>query len=76
MNKMNDINFKSMQTNMCDDDLIIAIRKYGVRYVIRNFKLTPEIMKRITCGEFSVIHDEDDIMENEIIEFQKKFKSA
>ena len=55
------------------NDLLIFLKKYGVRYVIRNFKLTPEIIERITYGEFSTINDEDDITQEEINIYQQKF---
>lgn len=56
-----------------NNDLLIFLEKYGVRYVIRNFKLTPEIVKRIVNGEFSTIRDEEDITEEEINIYQSKF---
>ena len=60
-------------TEKTNEELEKLINKFGIRYVIRNFKLTDDICSRITKNEFSNMYDEEDISKDEIREFQKKF---
>ena len=54
-----------------DQNLIKLIEKYGIRYVIRNYKLTDDIILRITQNEFSTINEEENIDKKEIMFYQK-----
>jgi hypothetical protein len=54
-----------------DQNLIKLIEKYGIRYVIRNYKLTDNIILKITQNEFSTIDEEENIDKEEIIFYQK-----
>ena len=55
------------------NELINLIHKYGIRYVIKNFKLVKELIPRIINNEFSDIYEEHDITEFEILFYQQKF---
>jgi len=48
--------------------------KYGVRYVIRNFKLSDNAIKEIMSNKYSTINEENDIEYREIISYQKCLK--
>jgi len=54
--------------NLCSGHLI---EKYGVRYAIRNFKLSDDIIQKILNNEFSCLYEEMDISKEEIETFQK-----
>lgn len=73
INRIDQLSQLHMDNINKNNDLLIFLEKYGVRYVIRNFKLTPEILKRIVNGEFNTIRDEEDITEEEINIYQSKF---
>lgn len=59
---------------MNDGQLINLIKKYGVRYVIRNFKLSENIISSIVKNEFSSLSEEDDIDISEIRKYQEALK--
>lgn len=60
---------------MSTEELVELIRVYGVRYVIRNYKLTDKVIDRIINNELCDIEDEKLIDYNDIMFFQKKFKN-
>lgn len=60
-----------MSSTELDSNLIKLIEKYGIRYVIRNYKLTDDIILRITQNEFSTINEEENIDKKEIMFYQK-----
>ena len=60
-----------MSSTELDSYLIKLIEKYGIRYVIRNYKLTDDIILRITQNEFSTINEEENIDKKEIMFYQK-----
>ena len=73
INSMEQLLQSNVDNTNKNNDLLICLKKYGVRHVIRNYKLTPEIVKKIVNGEFSTICDEEDITEEEINIYQSKF---
>lgn len=47
------------------------VERYGLRYVIRNYLLDEETIRKIIRNEYSIINEEFDISEAEISEYQK-----
>jgi acyl CoA:acetate/3-ketoacid CoA transferase alpha subunit len=57
-----------------DTQFKILIEKYGIRYVIRNYKLSNSAIADVVSGKYSSISEEDDIDTREILEYQKHLK--
>lgn len=51
------------------------ISKHGLRYVIRNYVLDEETIKKIVGNEYSVLSEEYDISLKEINEYQENLKT-
>lgn len=58
---------------MTHDEFKELIRKFGVRYVIRNYKLPKDFISEILQNKMSCLCEEEDIDINEITSYQNKF---
>lgn len=58
-----------------DDAIIELINKYGARYVVRNYLLSHELIRRIAEGHFCSIDEDEYMDEHEIKMYQKFFLS-
>jgi hypothetical protein len=57
-----------MQSDEC---IVKIINEMGVRHVIKNYKLSYDMIQRISNNEFSCLYEETDILIEEIDAYQK-----
>ena len=74
MKSLQKVSLRDFGSVVDDSQLVKLIEKYGVRYVIRNYKLSNNAINEIINNRYSSISEEDDIDYHEISEYQKKLK--
>lgn len=61
----------TIMTDHDDEKIEKLMEDFGVRYVIRNYKLTDKTIAKIINNEYSCLYEENDITIEEITQYQK-----